>query len=261
MKTITLTLIFLLANLSYITGYQGESPMGKTWVVFVENTNYHYYVDLHETERDINLMKNALSDYKIDSIIHKRNLTKNKMEEFFYTELKESVIDKRVNSLMVWYAGHGKHEDNTGYWMPVDVIVDDNSSFYNINYLREALSTYSEHLKHTLVVTDACEAGPTFYQAMRSIPQSRNCDEITVTKYSSSQTIISSGYEFLPEPSVFTRTFAALLNHNINPCLPIENVVNQLIISAARNNKPLPRFGKITGMPDEGGTFFFIKKE
>ncbi len=240
---------------------KSSSPMGKTWVVFVGNSEYEVYEDLHETERDIKLMKSALDNYIIDSIIYKQNMTKEQMEEFFNVSLQEKIIDNEVKSLMIWYAGHGKYIDNVGYWLPVDARVEKISTLYNINYLREALLSYSENLKHTLVVTDACESGPAFYQAMRSIPQNRHCDEITVTRYSSSQTLVSSGYEFSPEPSIFTRTFATLLTHNINPCLPIENVVNQLIMAASRNNQPIPRFGKITGMQDEGGTFFFIKKQ
>ena len=258
MKTTVITFVIFLAA---ITSMDGRSPMGNTWVVFIGNSEYEVYENLHETERDIKLMKRALENYLIDSIIYKKNLSKNEMEDFFYKDLRASIIDNEVNSLMIWYAGHGKFIDNIGHWLPVDARVDDISTLYNINYLREALLTYSEHLKHTLVITDACESGPTFYQAMRSIPQNRHCDEITVTKHSSSQTIVSSGYEFAPEPSVFTRTFAALLTHNINPCLPVENIVNQLIMATSRNNQPMPRFGKITGMQDEGGTFFFIKKQ
>ncbi len=256
MKKIIITIVLLPVVLSVF----GKSPMGKTWVVFLENSKYEVYENLEQTERDIELMKKALENYIIDSVIHKKNLAKNQMEEFFYAQLRDMIRENQVNSLMIWYAGHGKYIDNTGYWLPVDARVDDITALYNINYLREALLAYSEYLKHTLVVTDAGESGPTFYQAMRSIPQNRHCDEITVTKYSSSQTIVSSGYGFAPEPSVFTRTFATLLTHNINPCLPIENIVNQLIMVASRNNQPIPRFGKITGMQDEGGTFFFIKK-
>ncbi len=260
MKTIKLIFIILLANCISISASESQSPMGKTWVVFIENSQYQLYENLYKTSNDIKLMKDALENYKIDSIIHKTNLTKSQMENFFFSELHESVLDNEVKSLMVWYAGHGKNIGDTGYWIPVDAMLNDKSTFYNINYLREALTSYTEYLKHTLVVTDACESGPSFYQAMRSIPQNRNCDDITITRYPSSQTIASSGYELIPEPSIFTRTFATLLTHNINPCIPIENIVNQLIIAASRNNQPIPRFGKITGMQDEGGTFFFIKK-
>lgn len=258
MKTTLITLIVLITA---VISSHSRSPMGTTWVVFLGNSHYEVYENLHETERDIQIMKNALKNYLIDSIIDERNLTKEEMERFFYHDLREKVIEYEVNSLMIWYAGHGKFIDNVGYWLPVDARVDDISTLYNVNYLREALLGYSDHLKHTLVITDACESGPTFYQAMRSIPQNRHCDEITVIRHSSSQTIVSSGYEFAPEPSVFTRTFASLLSHNINPCLPIENIVNQLIMAASRSNQPIPRFGKITGMQDEGGTFFFIKKQ
>ena len=60
--------------------------------------------------------------------------------------------------------------------------------------------------------------------------------------------------------SQFTRTCANTLTANPNQCIPIENIVIKVTKAVSETNKQSPKFGKISGMIDEDGTFFFIKK-
>ncbi len=257
-----LYLFVFIFSFSHLTSAQQDSnPMGKTWVVFIENSEYTSFASLSGPVTDIELMKESLGGYVIDRVLHLKNMTKQDMEVFFSTELRDLVIENEVNAIMVWYAGHGKFINNIGYWIPVDATLDDEFTYYNINTLRASLKEYSDLVTNTLVVTDACESGPTFYQAMRSIPTNRDCSELFAGTARSSQVLTSSGYEFATENSAFTRTFANALSNNQNPCLPIENIVTQVTIEASRSNQARPRFGKIAGLEDEGGTFFFIARE
>lgn len=260
MRKVKLFLIVLCFS-PLLYAQQEENPMGKTWVVFIENSEYTSFASLTGPTTDIELMKNSLQGYIIDRIIHMKNMTKQEMEDFFARELRNLVIENQVNAIMVWYAGHGKFINNIGYWIPVDATLDDEFTYYNINTLRASLKAYSESVNNTLVVTDACESGPTFYQAMRSIPTNRSCSELFAGPSRSSQVLTSSGYEFATDNSAFTSTFASALANNNNPCLPIENIVTQVTIAASRSNQARPRFGKIAGMEDEGGTFFFVARE
>ncbi len=260
MKTLGILLILTCFS-PLLQADQPDNPMGKTWVVFIENTDYVSFASLTGPTTDIELMKNSLRGYVIDRIIHLKNLTKQEMEDFFAGELKDLVIENDVNAIMVWYAGHGKFINNIGYWIPVDATLDNEFTYYNMNTLRQSLAEYSESVTNTLVVTDACESGPTFYQAMRSIPTNRSCTELFARPARSSQVLTSSGYEFATENSAFTRTFAGALTNNQNPCLPIENIVTQVTIAASRSNQARPRFGTIAGLEDEGGTFFFVARD
>lgn len=238
-----------------------NNPMGKTWVIFIENSQYQTFASLDGPTKDVSLMKMALAKYDIHNIITKKNMTKEEMEKFFSIELRDLVRSNHVNSLLIWYAGHGKFINETGYWIPIDARRDDEYTYFNINFLRAAMQSYRQHLTHLLVVTDACESGPTFYQAMRSTPVPRSCDDETATKFKSSQVFSSAGYELAVDNSQFTRTFANTLANNPNACLPIENVVAQVTVAVAQNNQQRPKFGKIAGLEDENGTFFFILKE
>jgi tetratricopeptide (TPR) repeat protein len=240
----------------------GNNPMGKTWIVFVENANYRTFASLEGPTKDVSLMKAALAKYQVNNIIHKKNLAKDQMEKFFSIELRDLIKSNRVNSLIIWYAGHGKSINETGYWIPVDALRDEEFTYFNINYLKAAMQSYTSTVNHTLIITDACESGPTFYQAMRSALRERSCNDWQATKLKSSQVFSSAGYELAVDNSQFTRTFANMLVNNPNSCIPIESIVIKVMNSVNNGNtNQKPKFGKINGLADEDGTFFFMVKE
>ena len=143
----------------------------------------------------------------------------------------------------------------------MDASRDDEFSYYNINALKAAMLGYPDLLTHTLVITDACESGPSFYQAMRSAPRERSCDDWTSTSFKSSQVFSSAGYELAVDDSQFTRTFANVLVNNPSSCIPIENIVTKVTTAVENTTRQIPQFGKIAGLEDEDGTFFFIPKD
>ena len=237
-----------------------NNPMGKTWVVFIENSNYENFASLEGPVKDISLMKSALAKYSIHSFIQKKNMTKQEMEKFFAIELRDLLRSNKVNSILVWYAGHGKYINESGYWVPVDAKRDDEFTYFNINALKASMQSYPKEVTHTLVITDACESGPSFYQAMRGTSEIKSCDDWTATRLKSSQVFSSAGYELAVDNSQFTRTFANVLENNPNACIPIESVVQRVTSAVTKSNQQKPQFGKIAGLQDENGTFFFITK-
>jgi len=237
-----------------------NNPMGKTWAIFIENSDYETFASLEGPGKDVSLMKASLVRYQIHNIIHKKNMTKSEMERFFSIELRDLVRSNRVNSLLIWYAGHGKFINETGYWIPVDAKRDDEFTYFNINALKASMQSYANYLTHTLVITDACESGPSFYQAMRSDAKIRSCDDWQATRFKSSQVFSSAGYELAIDNSQFTRTFANSLANNPDACIPIESIVSKVTSAVVKNNQQKPQFGKIAGLEDEDGTFFFISK-
>lgn len=252
-------------TMSYVLNREGVSlleanPMGRTWVVFIENSNYETFPSLDGPQKDITIMRSALARYDIHKIIHKQDMSKKEIERFFSIELRDLLRSNKVNSLLIWYAGHGKFYNETGYWIPVDAKRDDEFTYYNLNALRASLQSYSTYITHNLVVTDACESGPTFYQAMRDVPKERDCNDWEAVKFKSSQVFSSAGYELAVDNSQFTQTFANTLANNPNACLPIESIVNKVTMAVSQSNQQKPKFGKIVGLQDEDGTFFFMSK-
>ncbi len=236
------------------------NPMGKTWVVMIENTNYLYFSTLLGARKDVGLMQDALKGYQIDRILLKQDMKKEEMERFFSTELPAMLKENGVNSLLIWYSGHGKFINETGYWIPVDAQRDDESTYFRMADLKSSLAPLTSRLHHLLVITDACESGPTFFQAMRSIPTEPACDDPAAARKRSYQLLSASGYDLATEESLFAATIAQTLAENTRPCLPIQEVVKQVTIRLIRNHQDRPQFGNITGMDNEGGTFFFYRK-
>lgn len=237
-----------------------DNPMGKTWVVFIENSNYSSFASLEGPTKDITLMKTALAKYSIHNFIHKKDMTKQEMERFFAIELRDLLRSNRVNSLLIWYAGHGKFVNETGYWVPSDARRDDEFTYFNINALKASMQSYPTQVSHNLIITDACESGPSFYQAMRADQSEKSCNDWAAVKLKSSQVFSSAGYELAVDNSQFTRTFANVLANNPNACIPIESVVQKVTVAVEKSNNQKPQFGKISGLEDENGTFFFIAK-
>jgi tetratricopeptide (TPR) repeat protein len=253
-------------TMTFILNREGVSlleanPMGRTWVIFIENSNYETFPSLDGPSKDVTLMRSALARYDIHKVIHKQDMTKKEMERFFSIELRDLLRSNKVNALLIWYAGHGKFINETGYWIPVDAKRDDEFTYYNLNALRASLQSYAGYITHNLVITDACESGPTFYQAMRETPKERNCNDWEAVKFKSSQVFSSAGYELAVDNSQFTKTFANTLANNPNACLPIESIVNKVTMAVSQSNQQKPKFGKITGLQDEDGTFFFMSKK
>ena len=235
-----------------------KNPMGRTWVVFVENSDYHSLQSLEGTKRDIILMKQALANYSVHKIIHKTNMKKSEMDRFFSIDLRDQVNKGQVQSLIIWFAGHGKYINETGYWLPIDASKTDEYTYFPITSLKGYLSLYK--LRHTLVISDACETGPAFYLAMRSDPKAVNCQDWESTRLKSAQVFTSSDREKAADNSIFAKTFANILNNNPEKCIPIDKISERVTIAVEQNQKQRPKFGNISGLEDESGTFFFIRK-
>jgi hypothetical protein len=71
----------------------------------------------------------------------------------------------------------------------------------------------------------------------------------------------SAGYEMAADNSEFTRIFATTLMDNTDACLPIETIADKVTQEVSQHNQQKPLFGRITGLDDENGTFFFISKQ
>jgi tetratricopeptide (TPR) repeat protein len=239
-----------------------NNPMGKTWVVFIENSGYETFASLDGPIKDVGTIQRALANYQINNIIYKKDMTKVEMEKFFNIELRDLVKVNQVKSLLVWYAGHGKYINNIGYWVPVDAKRDDEFTYFNINGLRTGFQGYGDVVVHTLVISDACESGPGFYTAMRSAGVPPTCDNTAVATARSAQVFSSQGKntELASDNSKFTVTFADALEKNLNSCIPIETIVKSVSETVEKNSGQKPKFGNISGMDDFGGTFFFMKK-
>lgn len=237
---------------------QNLGLMGRTWVVFIENTEYEYLTKLEGPKSDIQMIAQALSNYQIHKVIIKKNLTKLAMEKYLSIELRNEIKKGKVESLIIWYAGHGTNLQDIGYWIPVDAKIDDEFTFYSISSLKGSLMNYVT-LKHLLVVSDACETGLAFCR-----PEVQNlnpsCEDWEAIGSKSAQVLTSSNVEKSSDKSSFARVIANSLQNSTNQCLSINKIAERVLNIVGNNSQQSPRFGRIKNVEDENGTYFFIRK-
>ncbi len=254
-------LLFLIISVWFVFSLCAQSnPMGKTWAVFIENTNYLTLSSLAGSIKDVQSVTGALANYQMDRILVERDMSLEKMKKFFSSGLVSLLRENNVSSLLIWYSGHGKFINETGYWIPVDAVRDDESTFYKMDDLKNELKKYAGQLSHILVVTDACESGPTFFQAMRSIPVEPDCAQAGQAKRNSYQVLSALGYDLASSESLFSRAFATALADNTRKCIPVQTIARKVTVAMIKNHQDRPQFGNIAGLKNEGGTFLFYKK-
>lgn len=236
-----------------------DSPMGKTWVILIENSEYKDFPNLNSPEQDIQMMQQALMRYKINKVIVKRNLTKREMERFFSIDLRDLVRINQVSSLFIWFAGHGVNNNGIGYWIPSDARMDVEFSYFNVNALKASLYSYT-NLTHVLIVSDACQTGPGFCMAMRGPIEEVACSDTQLARKKSAQVLTSSGSGYAYDNSLFTRAFANALLNNEDDCSSINDIAKRISLIMQNSSSQKPEFGRISGIDDEMGTFFFITR-
>jgi tetratricopeptide (TPR) repeat protein len=241
---------------------EATNPMGRTLIVLVENSNYQNLSALEGTSKDVSLLKSSFANYNISKIIHKQNMNKAQMEKFFAIELRDMINKGNVKSLMIWYAGHGKYVNETGYWVPVDANKTDEFTYFPVTNLKGYLSRYK--LDHTLIVSDACEAGTSFYLAMRGETKPLSCSDWEKVKLKSAQVLTSSDREGALDNSTFAKTFSNVLKYAPDHCISIDKITEKVTSTAATSQpaaqRQKPKFGIISGLEHQDGTFFFVKK-
>ncbi len=235
------------------------NPMGKTWMVFIENSNYEFFSSLDGPQKDLELVRNTFLQYRFDNILVKKNMTLTDMEKFFRIELRDEVKQNEVNSIVIWYAGHGRFLNETGYWIPINAKKDDEFSYYPIPYLKGNLSGYGKSLQHILIVSDACESGPAFAVIDEKFVPVK-CDNSEALKNLSAQVFSSTTNEKASDNSLFCESFTNALKNNNQSCISINDVVNDVTGIVQKNQKQRCKFGRIQGFDNNSGSFLFLKR-
>jgi hypothetical protein len=140
---------------------------GITWLVHIDNASYRNFPALQTNPGDAAKMQRTFANYNVQRTINKKNLSKEQMERFFNVELRDLVRTNKVNTILVWYSGHGRTQGGKAYWVPVDAAKDDIYSYFNYGSLKAQMQNYSESVNNTLVVSDAAGTDPSFYELTR----------------------------------------------------------------------------------------------
>jgi hypothetical protein len=137
--------------------------------------------------------------------------------------------------------------------------MNDEFSYYSVNALKASLYSYTS-LTHVLVVSDACETGSGFCVALRGPIPIVTCSETQLSEKKSAQVLTSAGSGYAYDNSYFSRAFANALLNNEDDCASIEDIARRVSLIMQSSSSQTPEFGRIAGLTDELGTFFFISR-
>lgn len=148
-------------------GSSAPNAAGTTWVVHIDNGNYRNFPALQTGPADLARMQKAFANYNVQRTITKKNLTKEQMDRLFNIELRDLARTNKVNTILVWFSGHGRTVGGKAYWIPVDGRKDDMYSYFNYGSLKAQMQNYSESVTNTVVVSDAAGSDASFYELTR----------------------------------------------------------------------------------------------
>ena len=181
-------------------------------------------------------------------------------------------LSRRVaanDNVLLYYAGHGfmDIETNRGYWVPVDAIGTDHTTFLRNSTIRDEMSVIASRAKHTLLVSDSCFSGTLLRRGTRGLPPENNSDLYyqKVANKKSVQIIAAGGMEYVDDSyqdsghSPFTYFLLNELKHNDKLLLTASELSTNVEKAVANNVDQVPESGVLQGAGDEMGEFIFIK--
>jgi hypothetical protein len=174
------------------------------------------------------------------------------------------------DNILLYYAGHGfmDIETNRGYWVPVDAIGTDHTTFLRNSTIRDEMSVIASRAKHTLLVSDSCFSGTLLRRGSRGLPPETGSADLYYQKVAnkkSVQIITAGGAEYVDDDyqdsghSPFTYFLLNELKHNDKLLLTASELSNSVEKAVANNVDQVPESGVLQGAGDEMGEFIFIK--
>ncbi len=246
-----------------------RSCMGKTWAVLIANSAYTYFGDLKgEPYQDVARLRQALSFYCFDSVVVKRDISTYEFEPFFES-LYHDIVKEKIQSILIYYAGHGSYhrigDSEWSYWVPVDGAQDSRVGYLEDQKIREYLEEYNRHAKHILVIADCCFSGNLpMTRSGREAIKPTEADHINLQKdvcRKSALGITSSRKdEAAKNESFFSKKLDEILIGNRNLYLRDEDLayeVKRLVREKLSEQQPQSR--PFAWIQDEG-KFVFIRK-
>jgi hypothetical protein len=176
------------------------------------------------------------------------------------------------DNLLIYYAGHGQLDPltETGYWIPVDGSLEDESSWASFSDITTLLTGVGVKAKNIIVLTDSCyggalaRSGPTpGHQSPEAVGYEQYLDQLrTLGTKRSRQVIASGGYEQVPDRSHFAGLLKEALEKNPYPVVDLEFLFYKEIYPELKligHQEPI--MDRLVRGPKEDGQFILSKKD
>jgi hypothetical protein len=229
----------------------------KALIIAVQDYDDPAIDDLEEPINDAIKLYNVLTEmysFKKEDVLFLKNATRAEILGALH-ELRGSIT--KNDNLLIFYAGHGHFDEtmNNGYWLPKDAQEKNPINWVSNTDLTNLIRVIDS--KHTLLIADACFSGGIFKtrSAFKDNLALEKLYELPSRKAMTSGTLIQ-----VPDRSVFMKYLIKRMEENKESYLTAEQLFTSFRIAVVNNNGPLPQYGTIQNVGDEGGDFIFLKK-
>ena len=172
------------------------------------------------------------------------------------------------DNVLVYYAGHGQLDaiTETGYWIPVDAKLADESSWIPFSVIRDLANGPGGRAKSIVLITDSCYGGALTRGGpppIEAAPANDGPYEEKLLKSAdkrSRQVIASGGFETVPDVSVFAKLWKDALRGNQHRIIDLEYLFwTQVYPGVASAGMQSPVMVRLRAEPEYQGYFVLTR--
>jgi formylglycine-generating enzyme required for sulfatase activity len=243
----------------------GSVPIaGQYWALIIGIDKYKEAPQLETAVKDAKGVRDVLASrygFRSDKIIELVNekATRTNIESALLRLGRES---KPEDSVFIYYAGHGKYDDdrNLGWWVPVEGEPQEPATFISNASIRDYVGNM--RARHVYLVADSCFSGTLFAKSRAMLPAPDDKFYARLYAKQSRWALTSGGTEPVEDRgrqghSIFAYYFIQALRENEEPYLIPLTIAGQVAPLVARNSSQVPRSEPMQGANDDGGQFVF----
>jgi hypothetical protein len=238
-------------------------PVGPYYALVIGNNDYKYLGQLKTAVNDASSMAQLLSSnygFIIKSLYNATRLD-------ILTVLNEyrRTLPRKSN-LLIYYAGHGHHDRETGeaYWLPVDAQPDNNANWISAADITADIRAIQS--LHVLIISDSCYSGVLNRDASAGInPRERSVYLAKMLGSPSRDLMASGGDEPVADGgaeghSVFAATILESLSKEEDAAFSADDLFHGFIQQAvAGRSEQTPQYGPIRNSGHAYGDFVFFR--
>jgi formylglycine-generating enzyme required for sulfatase activity len=239
------------------TSILNRASFGRYYALVIGNNVY----------QDMTELRTAVGDARaVSAVLHDRyGFTVELIEDATRAEILEKLSTYRAtlevkDNLVIYYAGHGlwDHEEDHGYWLPVDATRNDPT-----NWIANAAITRmikAMKAKHVLVIADSCYSG-TLTRGLR-VPDRRPGYITALVNRRARAAMTSGGLEPVSDGgagnhSVFASALLSSLSMN-EEVLEAHQLFAAIRRRVALGGGQVPQYAPIVRANHEDGEFIFV---
>ncbi len=237
--------------------YGPAKTTGKNYLLLIGVNEYESWSKLHNAVRDCgDILSLLTTEYQFEkenvvTLFNEAATRENILETF--EDLQDRLT--KDDNLLIYYAGHGYYDEQSGlgYWVPVNARLNKIPDFIRNSTIHDYVKTIPSH--HTFLIADACYAGSLFASSRGVI------NEENRSRWAFTSGNIEKVWDGQPgQNSPFARYLLSILRTNTNPRLRADELINTVSGLVARNTAQTPVGAPLQNVGDDGGVFIFRRK-